>query len=108
MSRISGVDFPVQNLIEDSTASINIEEVIPQKFYACHYENNWYFGIVNYVSIEYNDVNVKFMRPKGPASKFFWPSKDVCWVPAENLKCKVNPPEASTTGQFYVFEEVNF
>ena len=31
MYRISGVDFPVSNLIEDSPVSINIEEVIPQK-----------------------------------------------------------------------------
>ena len=47
MSRISGVDFAASNLIEDSPASINIEEVLPQKFYACHYEKYWYFGIVN-------------------------------------------------------------
>ena len=97
MSRISVVDFPVSNLIEDSPTSINIEEAIPQKFYGCPYENDWYFGIANYVSIE-NSVNVKFMHPKGPASKSFWPSRDdVCWVPAENLICEVNPPDASTT-----------
>ena len=34
MSQILGVDFPESNLIEDSPASIHIEEVIPQKFYA--------------------------------------------------------------------------
>ena len=107
ISRISVVDFPVSNLIEDSPASINIEEAIPQKFYGCRYENDWYFGIANYVSIE-NSVNVKFMHPKGPASKFFWPSRDdVCWVPAENLICEVNPPDASTTRRLYVFQ-VNF
>ena len=63
MSRILGVNFSVSNLIEDSPASINIEEVIPRKFYACCYENDWYFGMANYVSIESNDVNVKFMHP---------------------------------------------
>ena len=109
MSQISGVDFPVSNLIDDSPASTNIEEVIPQTFYACSYEKDWYFVIANHVLIENNDVNVKFMHPKGPASKFFWPSKDdVCWVPAKNLICEVKPPEASTTGRFYVLEEVNF
>ena len=109
MSRISGVDFPVSNLIEDSPASINIEESLPQKFYACCYENDWYFGIANYVPIENNDVNLKFMHPKGSASKIFWPSRgDVCWVLPENVICEVNPPEASTTRQFYVFQEVNF
>ena len=73
MSRISGVDFPVSNLIEYSPVSINIEEIIPQKFYAyaCNYENNLYFRIANYVLSENNDVNVKFKHPKGPVSKLF-------------------------------------
>ena len=35
MSQISGVDFKVSNLIEYSAVSINLEEIIPQKFYAC-------------------------------------------------------------------------
>ena len=69
MSRISY--FPVSNLIEDSSALINTEDVIPLKFYVCRYKNDWYCGIVNYVSIENNDANVKFMHPKGPASKLF-------------------------------------
>ena len=47
-SLISGGDFPVSNLIKDSPTSINTE-VIPQKFCACRYENDWYFGIANYV-----------------------------------------------------------
>ena len=42
MSWISGVDFPVSNLIEDSPTTINIEEVIPEKSFACCYENDWY------------------------------------------------------------------
>ena len=73
LTQISGVDFPVSNLTEDSPASIIIEEVIPQEFYVCHYEKDWYFGIANYVSIENNDVNVKSMHPKGTASKFVGP-----------------------------------
>ena len=40
ISRISGVDFPVSNLIEDSPASKNIEEVTSQKFYACRCESD--------------------------------------------------------------------
>ena len=83
MSQISGIDFPASNLIEDSPASINIEEVIPQKFYPCCYENDWCFGIA------------KFVHPK--PSKVFWPSRDeVCWVPAENLVSS-----ESSRGQYY-------
>ena len=63
------MDSPVSDLIEDSPASINIEEVMSQKFYACRYENDLYFAMANYVLIE-NDVNVKFMYPKR-ASKLF-------------------------------------
>ena len=63
------------------------------------YKNSWYFGIAKYISIENNGVIVEFMHPRGPASKFFWPSRDsICWGPAENLICEVNTPEASITG----------
>ena len=68
MCQISAVDFPVSNLIEDSPTLINIEYV---KSFILLYKNNWYFGIANFVLIENNDANVKFMHPKGPASKFF-------------------------------------
>ena len=47
MSWILGVDFLVSNLTEDSPVSIDLEEVIPQKFYACSYKNDRYFGIAN-------------------------------------------------------------
>ena len=108
MTQIS-VDFPVSNLIEDSPASIDIVEVTPQKLVVMLAVKK-VIGTLGQqiVSIENNDVNVKFKHPKGPALKFFCPSKDdVCWVPAEDLMCEANPPEASTTGKFYVFEEVN-
>ena len=39
-----------------------------------------YFCIANYVSMELGDVNVKFMQPKAPAKKFFWPDReDFCF-----------------------------
>ena len=60
-------------MIKNSPAPINIEEVIPHKFFACHSENDWYFGIANYVSIENNHVKVKFINHKGPTSVFFGP-----------------------------------
>ena len=47
------------------------------------------------------------MHPKGPASKFLWTIKaDVCWVPAENLICEMNPPEASTAGDFMFLKKL--
>ena len=37
---------------------LSIENILPGK--------DWYFGVANFVSVEYSDVNVKFLHPKGP------------------------------------------
>ena len=84
---ISGVDFAVLNLTEHSPGenqlTLSIKELKLQKFYACYYEKDWYFWIVNYVSIENNDANVTFLHIKRPASKYCWPSiwclLGFCW-----------------------------
>ena len=52
MSQISGVDFPVSNLIKDSPASINIEESNTTEVLCFLLQKQWYFGIANYFSIE--------------------------------------------------------
>ena len=57
-----------------------------------------YFCIANYVSMEHNDVNVKFMHPKAPAKKFFWfDHEDVCWIPMNYMICRVKPPSSGST-----------
>ena len=33
--------------------------------------NEWCFGVGSYVSVEYCDVNIKFLHPSGPAAQFF-------------------------------------
>ena len=38
--------------------------------YACSYDDEWYFGVANYISVENCDVNIKFLRPNGPAAQF--------------------------------------
>ena len=44
------------------------------------------------------EAEVKFMCPHGPSSYFSWPSHDdVCWVPAENIICILSPPVAATS-----------
>ena len=48
---VACIDFPVTNLTEDSPATLSIKKVTPQKLYACYYEKDWYFGIVDYISI---------------------------------------------------------
>ena len=107
MSRISGHnDLTESSLIEESTNLIEMDSIMPGQFYKCQYENDWFFGVANFVSIENKDVNVKFMHPKGPALNFFWPTKDdTCWVPISNVLCRVNPPKISLTGRFYIFDD---
>ena len=107
MSQISGVDFSVSNLIEDSPASINIDDVVPQKCYACGYKTT---GTLEWETMFWLRIMMlNSCTLKNQLQSFFWPCRgDVYWVPAENLICDVNPLEASTSGWFYVFEEVNF
>ena len=71
MYRISGAGFNEANLIENSPSIINIQETTPRKIYVCHYETQWYLWIINYVSVEINDVNNKFLHSKKPKSKLF-------------------------------------
>ena len=33
--------------------------------------NEWCFGVGSYVSVEYCDVNIKFLHLSGPAAQFF-------------------------------------
>ena len=76
--------------------------------YKCQYENDWFFGVANFVSIENKDVNVKFMHSKGQSTNFFKPNKDdMCWVPISNILGCVNLPKASLTGHFYNFHDVS-
>ena len=79
---------------------------MPGSFYACHYDNDWYFGVVNYISHEHLDVKFKFMHPIGPSKQFFWPNRDdICWVPLQDIVCKVDAPASGSTGRFYKFTE---
>ena len=102
MSRISGHnDLTESNLIEES------ESIMPGQFYKCQYENDWFFGVANFVSIENKDVNVKFMHQK-TINNFFWPNKDdTCWITISNILGRVNPPKTSLTGRFYNFHVSN-
>ena len=53
-----------------------IEDVKPGKFYVCQYGNDWYFYDANYMSSEHGDVNMKFLHPKDPSEKLFWPQHE--------------------------------
>lgn len=70
MKRVSGSTGIGSTLIYNGHG-LQLESITPGSFYACRYENDWYFGITNFVSTENQDVNVKFLHPKGPAIQFY-------------------------------------
>ena len=46
-----------------SKVQMTIENIMLGTFYACQYDNDWYFCVANYVSSEHGDVNMKFLYP---------------------------------------------
>ena len=78
-------------IVNLSLNGLKIEDIAPGSFYVCQYENDWYFGIASFVSMENQDLNIKFLHPKGPAVQFFWPTRDdICWIPISNVICKLS------------------
>ena len=59
----------VHNHIVDTNRT-DLNDITPDSYYACKYDSNLYFCIVNYVSMEHSDINMKPMHPKAP-DKFF-------------------------------------
>ena len=49
---------------------VNTEEIIPGSFYACLYDKEWKFGIVNSISHENTYENLKLTHPNGPSVHF--------------------------------------
>ena len=85
---------------------MDLNDITPGSYYACKYDNDLYFCIINYGSMEHSDVNVKFMHRKAPAKKSFWPDhEDVCWIPLNHMICRVKPPSYGSTARYYSFDE---
>ena len=84
----------------------DIEKVEVGSYIGCLYDRQWYVGLVRDLSFEHNDVNVKFMHPKGPAKAVFWPDReDNCWVPVDHILAVVQAPQVNRSGRSYTLEE---
>ena len=87
---------------------MDLNDITPGSYYASKYDNDLYFCVVNYVSMEHADVNAKFMHPKASAKKFVWPDhEDVCWIPLNHMICRVEPSSSGSTDQYYSFDEAD-
>ena len=106
MIRISGSTTNVDNHIVNNNR-MDLNDITHGPYYACKYDD-LYFYIVNYISMEHGGVNVKFMHPKAPARRSFWPNReDVCWIPLNHMICRVEPPSTSSTARYYSFDEAD-
>ena len=66
----------------------------------------WYDGLVQDLSFQHNDVNVKFMHPKGPAMAFFWPDReDNYWFPVDDILAVAQTPQVNRSRHSYTLEE---
>ena len=66
---------------------------------ACSYNDEWYFGVSNYLSVENYNMNIKLLHPNGPAAHLFRTSlEDICWIPTHDIITKVDPPSSGSTG----------
>jgi len=63
---------------------------------ACIYDENWYTGIVEDVSIEHDDVKVHLYEPPGPRTSFKILRNDKTWVPFKYILRKLTPTELTT------------
>ena len=58
------------------------------------------------MSVEDAEVYVKFLHPKGPVLKFFWPCcDDICCIPIEYFYKEGEAPSTGSTARYYSFEE---
>ena len=84
-------DFQEVNVTKESLLSLQTGGKV-----ACIYEENWYIGIVEEVSIKHDDVKVHFYEPPGPRTSFKISRDDKTWVPCTNILRKLTPIELTT------------
>ena len=77
-----------QDALRESFDDYDIDDYI-----ACKYDKNWYVGLITEKSREQNDFHLKFMKHSEKSQSFTWPDlSDTCWVPVEDIICKIPTP----------------
>ena len=80
-----------------------LSDMIPGKYVACLYDQQWWIGNICAISDEEQDVQVQFMHPHGPAKSFSQPRReDICWVPMIHIIKIIDAPITSTGRQYVV------
>jgi hypothetical protein len=75
-------------------------------YVACLYNLQWWIGLVEEISHEYEDIKINFFHPHGPSPSFYWPTtKDICWIAAEDILCEISTPITATGRQYTLTHE---
>ena len=70
--------------------AIQIEQLNIGLYVNALYEDMNYYGIIEDISIEHNDIFVNFMSQQNLL--YTWPARaDLCWIPIQNILSIVNP-----------------
>ena len=78
-------------------------------YVSCLYEKECYDGVNEEVSVEENDVLVKFLHPIDPSVYLHWPAIDVkCWVSVKHVLQLLSVSTVNTSGRPYTFLESEF
>ena len=78
------------------------------QYVACTYQGFWWIGLVTDRSLEYDDVQVRFMHPHGPKRTFYWPAKEeTCWVPSQEIISTVEAP-TTRNGRMYNISNADY
>ena len=93
-----------------SIATYHFTDLHFSSYVACVYEHNWWVGQIIQQDDQNEDVEVRLMHPKEPATSiFFWPTcDDKCWVPLPHVLLKLTVP-TTRNGRMYEFsgDEIN-
>lgn len=69
------------------------------------YGKKVYLGMVEDLSIEHQDVKIKFMIASAPSVSFWWPNNDdSCWIHIHQVLSSVDITTA-TTGRMYTISK---
>jgi len=81
--------------------SLRINDIV-----ACVYDEQWWLADVEKVSLENNDVFVKFYQPAGPRMSFKKSTNDRVWIPMKNVLKKISVLQLTTaTGRSYCISQ---
>lgn len=86
---------------------IDIEQCKLMTYVSCKYDSFWWIGMIKEIDRDNNEIRVHFMHPHGPSRSFFWPTRiDSCWVPMQNVLCKVDIP-LTVSGRTYTLKDTD-